>query len=62
MNDEARPTRYYIFPGGNGYKIVAMTDTVAAKYWQRGERWVDMPQQSQEDAEEIIRQLLSDKR
>jgi hypothetical protein len=59
MNETERPTRFYIFPKGSNYKIMAMTDTEAVKYWQRGEHWVDMPQKSQEDAEEIIRQLLS---
>jgi hypothetical protein len=61
MSEIDRPTFYYLFPDGKDFKIIAMTDVEAAKLWERGRRWVDVPKRTREEAEELRLAYLSAK-
>ena len=59
MTSSDRPIFFYLFPNGNDFKIVEMTDAEATKRWTEGQRWLDMPRKTRAEAEEIRLQYLS---
>jgi hypothetical protein len=58
MDSAERPKRFYLFPDGNSYKIHEMTDVEAARLWDYGSRFVDMPQETLAAAQELKAQYL----
>ena len=58
MDENERPKRFYLFPEGDNYKIHEMTDVEATRLWDEGRRWVDIPQGTLYDAEELKTQYV----
>ncbi|MGB7599834.1 MAG: hypothetical protein WBM24_05995 [Candidatus Sulfotelmatobacter sp.] len=59
MSQVERPTFFYLFWRGAAIEIVQMTGLEAARQWDQGEHWVDMPQKTRADAEQLKSLLLS---
>jgi hypothetical protein len=61
MESTERPTFYYLFRAGDDITIMHMTDVEADQRYQKGQRWLDMPQKTLEDANELKRLLLAER-
>ena len=53
------PTFFYLFPKGKSIEISKLTTAEAAKLWDQGKHWIDMPQKTLSDAQELKRQIAS---
>ena len=53
------PIFFYLFPKGNSIEISRLTTAEASKLWDRGEHWIDMPQKTLSEAQELKRQIIS---
>lgn len=57
MNSVERPTSFYLFPKGNDIEIREMSDVAAVNLWEKGVHWLDMPQRTLSEAEQLKAQL-----
>jgi hypothetical protein len=62
MNSPKRPTLFYLFPEGNDFKIRPMTDVEAVALRDKGKLWVDVPQKTLADAEELRALYIAQKK
>ena len=55
------PTFFYLFSEGKGLgiEILKLTTVEALEMWQRGRHWLDMPQKTLSEAEQLKVQLLA---
>jgi exonuclease VII small subunit len=54
-------TFFYLFSEDNdkGIEILELTTVEALEMWERGRHWLDMPQQTLSEAEQLKIQLLA---
>jgi hypothetical protein len=62
MISSDRPILFFLFANGDDFKIVEMTDAEANKQWSEGQRWLDVPQATRGECEELRLQYLSQSR
>jgi len=56
--NEETNTFYYLFPLRHDIEILKLTTVKALKMWERGKPWLEMPQNSLAEAEQLRIQLL----
>jgi|GraSoiStandDraft_41_1057321.scaffolds.fasta_scaffold2574731_1 hypothetical protein len=61
MTQEQTNTFFYLFSEGKGkgIEIIKLTTVEALAMWHRGRHWLDMPQKTLSDAEELKVKLLA---
>jgi hypothetical protein len=61
MTEEQTNTFFYLFSEGKGkgIEILKLTTIEALEIWQRGRHWLDMPQKTFPEAEQLKVQLLA---
>jgi exonuclease VII small subunit len=53
------PTFFYLFPNRHDIDIQKLTTVEALEMWKRGRHWLDMPQKTLSEAEQLKVQLLA---
>jgi hypothetical protein len=61
MTQEQTNTFFYLFSEGRGpgIEILKLTTVEALQMWQRGRHWLDIPQKTLSEAEQLKVQLLA---
>jgi len=50
---------FYLFPKREDIEILELTTVEALEMWERGQHWLDMPQKTLQEAEQLKVQLLT---
>jgi hypothetical protein len=59
MTQEQTNTFFYLFSEGKGIEILKLTTVEALEMWKRGRHWLDIPQKTLSEAEQLKMQLLA---
>ena len=59
MTQEQTNTFFYLFPNREEIEILKLTTVEALEMWEQGRHWLDMPQKTLSDAEQLKVKLLA---
>jgi hypothetical protein len=61
-NSYKRSEFCYLVPKGEQIEILEMKDLVACALWEKGHRWLDMPQKTLPETQQLRAKLLANRR
>lgn len=63
MDDSNKRSEFfYLVPKGEQIEILKLNDLVACALWEKGQRWLDMPQKTLPEAQQLRAKLLANRR